>query len=143
MLWRKRTLLLVGIISKHSHSQTVHRLACFAQASPQFVCDSADHLWSSSASHSIQNPRAFADMADYWKSNAKHYCEYCNSWLQGDKIVRCMKIHRLTVRALPSMNSWRGTRSMSKSFSGERSVPRSMLSTTKENFRGSWQRLKR
>ncbi|DAZ98261.1 TPA: hypothetical protein N0F65_008946 [Lagenidium giganteum] len=25
-------------------------------------------------------------MTDYWKSHERHYCKYCNAWMQGDKI---------------------------------------------------------
>ncbi|KAL4164545.1 hypothetical protein KRP22_004410 [Phytophthora ramorum] len=25
-------------------------------------------------------------MVDYWKSNERHYCKFCNAWMQGDKL---------------------------------------------------------
>ncbi|KAF4318754.1 hypothetical protein BBO99_00007025 [Phytophthora kernoviae] len=25
-------------------------------------------------------------MTDYWKSTERHYCKYCNAWMQGDKM---------------------------------------------------------
>jgi hypothetical protein len=27
-------------------------------------------------------------MTDYWVSRERHFCNYCNVWMQGDKLVR-------------------------------------------------------
>jgi len=27
-------------------------------------------------------------MTDYWVSHERHFCKYCNVWMQGDKLVR-------------------------------------------------------
>jgi hypothetical protein len=31
--------------------------------------------------------RGLAAMSDYWVSQAKHFCNYCKVWVQGDKQV--------------------------------------------------------
>jgi hypothetical protein len=28
------------------------------------------------------------EMTDYWVSHERHFCKYCNVWMQGDKLVR-------------------------------------------------------
>jgi hypothetical protein len=31
-------------------------------------------------------------MVDYWVSRERHYCKYCNAWMQSDKLVRLLSL---------------------------------------------------
>lgn len=36
----------------------------------------------------VREKQSEASMVDYWVSHERHFCKYCNVWMQGDKLVR-------------------------------------------------------